>query len=242
MKIPDSVRIGGVDYSVVDVENLRKGNTLLYGEISFEDAESSNPAYKNIVFAIENKPSVLAYSASGFTIAFEDMGSIGDFDFNDVVLKVTPGSSGSVTLAAAGATYHIEVLYDGTPINWGGDVTEIHDAFGVDRKVMVNTGKNQKEEKTVRKNFDSASRKAISEKFSLKVNTDPDQPESQASVKYIQIANKTEGLAPQGFVVNSTNWVWPSERQRITDKYPAFLNWVQSQVNVNWYQEEVILQ
>lgn len=39
MKIPDKIRIGGVEYEVKHVENLREGNQILYGQISYEDCE-----------------------------------------------------------------------------------------------------------------------------------------------------------------------------------------------------------
>ena len=37
MKIPESVRIGGVEYSVTYEENLRHGNDIAYGHISYDD-------------------------------------------------------------------------------------------------------------------------------------------------------------------------------------------------------------
>ena len=37
LKIPESVRIGGVDYKVNAVPNLRRGSSLLYGEICFDE-------------------------------------------------------------------------------------------------------------------------------------------------------------------------------------------------------------
>lgn len=39
MKIPDSIRIGGVEYKICFEDNLRNGAKLLYGQVSFEDAE-----------------------------------------------------------------------------------------------------------------------------------------------------------------------------------------------------------
>ena len=39
MKIPESIRIGGVEYSVSDVPNLNDGGKVLYGEILFGKAE-----------------------------------------------------------------------------------------------------------------------------------------------------------------------------------------------------------
>ena len=37
MKIPSKIRIGGVDYTVIQVDHLEKGNVLAYGHIDFED-------------------------------------------------------------------------------------------------------------------------------------------------------------------------------------------------------------
>lgn len=37
IKIPEQVRIGGVDYKVDAMPNLRRGSGLLYGEISFDE-------------------------------------------------------------------------------------------------------------------------------------------------------------------------------------------------------------
>lgn len=38
MKIPDSVRIGGVEYKVQYEPNVRNGNQLCYGQISYDDS------------------------------------------------------------------------------------------------------------------------------------------------------------------------------------------------------------
>ena len=39
MKIPESVRIGGVEYAVGYVPNLRHGGLIAYGHIDFENCE-----------------------------------------------------------------------------------------------------------------------------------------------------------------------------------------------------------
>ena len=59
-----------------------------------------------------------------------------DYDFNDVVLKVTPNTTthtAEVKLIAAGAQRKTEVYYNGTLLG------EVHELFGVDTKAMVNT-------------------------------------------------------------------------------------------------------
>lgn len=37
MKIPESIRIGGVEYAIRYGENVRIGNDLLYGKINYDD-------------------------------------------------------------------------------------------------------------------------------------------------------------------------------------------------------------
>ena len=39
MKIPESVRIGGVEYAISYVENLRYGNQLAYGHIDYDNCK-----------------------------------------------------------------------------------------------------------------------------------------------------------------------------------------------------------
>ena len=39
MKIPEKIRIGGIEYQVTEVENLREGYQLLYGQIDYGSAE-----------------------------------------------------------------------------------------------------------------------------------------------------------------------------------------------------------
>ena len=38
MKIPESIRIGGVEYEIQYKDNLRDGNRLLYGQINYDDS------------------------------------------------------------------------------------------------------------------------------------------------------------------------------------------------------------
>jgi hypothetical protein len=50
MKIPNKIRIGGVDYEIQDVDHLNDGVSVCYGHISFEDSiiqlHSSNQTHQ----------------------------------------------------------------------------------------------------------------------------------------------------------------------------------------------------
>lgn len=63
-------------------------------------------------------------------IICEDLGTIGDFDFNDVVFyaKVWDSGKTEITLLAAGGTLNLTVAGH-----------EVHEAFGVSQSTMVNT-------------------------------------------------------------------------------------------------------
>ena len=39
MKIPDSIRIGGIEYPIDKVSNLRDGNKILYGQIDYDSSQ-----------------------------------------------------------------------------------------------------------------------------------------------------------------------------------------------------------
>lgn len=83
-----------------------------------------------------------------WTYAFEDRPETGDYDMNDVVLKVCldPNNSNQliVKLVAAGCEYNNEVYFGETPVMFtapdGTQTNEVHAAFGVTRGTLVNTG------------------------------------------------------------------------------------------------------
>ena len=82
-------------------------------------------------------PGLFLPASNTTRVMCEDMGTIGDFDFNDVVFDVqinynqyyTQGSTGTIVLRAAGGTMPLYV-----------NGVEVHEAFGVSTDKMVNTG------------------------------------------------------------------------------------------------------
>jgi hypothetical protein len=168
--------------------------------------------------------------------AFEDLGTIGDFDFNDVVLRVSApvNKVSEVTLMAAGGTLPVKVLY--------GDITlteEVHATFDVDVSTMVNTGREKKAfmslgTVTIADNADMANLP-----FAIVVT----DRETGTSMK-VSASVENAGEAPLMIVVNgypegddAGKWFWPSERTNITTAYPEFGAWgADVSTNQDWYQ------
>ena len=157
-----------------------------------------------------------------WTYAFEDRPETGDYDMNDVVLKVcrNPNNSNQliVKLVAAGCEYNNEVYFGDTPVMFtapdGTQTNEVHAAFGVTRGTLVNTG----------------GRKAVTapiatayvditgiENFDFQTADFNIVPVLQQSGKAAPIHIVTSG-APYAIVV-PTNWKYPEEHNNIVDTY-----------------------
>lgn len=147
-------------------------------------------------------------------IVCEDLGTIGDFDFNDVVFDayMVNENEAVVTVLAAGGTLPIYV----------GDV-EIHAAMGVETDQMTNTGGN--------------SVVAPVANFRVATTSIKDIPVRVLGNEAAYVLQATEGQAPQKICVPST-FKWCVERANIKDAYPAFEAWSQSEEeNAEWYNE-----
>ena len=138
----------------------------------------------------------------------------GDFDFNDVVFDVKFESNSTIiTIVAAGGTL---------PLTVAGK--EVHTLFGVDTKVMVNTGANGGVTKdpvsfTINGNNYGWNAKNIPVVVSKNGQDIPLEAE--------------QGYAP-GKIQVDKYYQWCAEREDIGTKYPKFLDYVKDQ-NVKWY-------
>lgn len=145
-----------------------------------------------------------------YRIIAEDLGTIGDFDFNDVVFDAyIDGNDAVVTLQAAGGTL---------PLTVAGK--EVHELFGVGADVMVNTGKGVTKTPVMFRvpNCNNVANIEI-------VVNDPETGSYALS--------STVGEAPQKICVDPSYQI-TSERQRIDDKYPMFVEYVKNP-SVKWY-------
>ncbi|MCD7926164.1 MAG: DUF4842 domain-containing protein [Bacteroides sp.] len=146
-------------------------------------------------------------------IACEDLGSVGDYDFNDVVFSVSHVSGENtavVTPLAAGGTLPAKILYKGKEIG------EIHALLGgSNTSTMINTSNWGKAGTpitlTVGTNFTMSSSDMGG--FSLKIGDST-----------VSIAAPGKGEAPQMICVPG-NWAWPTERTSIVSAYSKFGEW-----------------
>lgn len=159
-------------------------------------------------------------------IICEDLGNTDDFDFNDVVLSVnypqewnawyTPENAKTIiTLEAAGGTMPATVK--------AGDLTfEVHEAFGVSTKTMVNTKTNGAVEKPVRQ-------------FTINKIVKPEEIEitiENTNNSQVYTLKAECGKAPQKIYV-PMRYKITNERESIEAKYPKFKDWV-GNTEIEW--------
>lgn len=169
--------------------------------------------------------------------AFEDLGSIGDYDFNDVVFKIShlKGSTeATAELLAAGGTMKVAVKY-GNQVLWD----EVHEAFGATATTMVNTGKGSgtkiPEIKTITVPANVSFNELI---FSIVVTSSTDETKTG-----IVVSEPTTGKAPQCLCIPAT-WKWPKENVSIVNAYNteghSFGDWAGNATQANdWYNYPV---
>lgn len=171
------------------------------------------------------------------TYAFEDLGSVGDYDFNDVVFKVShlSGSTeATVELLAAGGTLKTAVKYN-NEVLW----SEVHEAFGASTNTMINTGKGSGTKipdiKTITVPADALFKDL---NFSIVVTDAKDETKTSSVV-----STPTVGGAPQCLCIPAI-WKWPKENVSIVKAYNteshSFGDWAGNVNQANdWYEHPV---
>ena len=172
--------------------------------------------------------------------AFEDLGAIGDFDFNDVVLRVSApvGGVSTVDLCAAGGKLQSKVLYNGRVFCQ----QEVHAAFdvtltGADTD-MINTGYNDGHPFVNIGNLEGLSSDTDMSNLPFAIEVE----NNGTSTKVARRSDAT-GEAPMMIVVsgytsgeNAGRWFWAKERTSIVDAYSEFSTWgANASSNQNWY-------
>ncbi len=169
--------------------------------------------------------------------AFEDLGTTDDFDFNDVVIRVSTPVEGisTVELCAAGGTMPTYVLYDGAIL---GNGEEVHAKFGVSTSTMVNTlgaeGSTTDDEfKTLGTITVAGTADLTTLPFSISVNNNNGQS------TLVSVGN-FNGKAPLYITASGDEngrWFWPTGRTNIADAFETFADWAADATsNTDWYK------
>ena len=183
-----------------------------------------------------NPPSLEETNLQSWTLAFENAGLHNDYDFNDVVLKVTPDTQNGkaeVKLLATGAQRKTEVYFNRTLLG------EVHELFGVSTDTFVNTTSNTATTKAVTLpsiNWpQNTTMEAQRMNFSLKVYNDDGTVDREFSMKDLLNDKKS----PQVLCV-AGDWKWPKERINVYVAYPLIGKWgvnFNNEEYYNWYSQ-----
>lgn len=170
-------------------------------------------------------------------VAFEDLGSTGDYDFNDAVVGLVHRKSENkliITPLAAGGTLPATLYYDNTELG------EIHSLLGgSNTNTPINVDHRGKE--GTKKEISVAEDFSITENwYKLKIKV-----KDQAS-EFILQPSREKGAVPQAICMPAP-WFWAKEGIDIKDAYIQFEGWSQdSGSNLKWHQnptrEKVALQ
>lgn len=163
-----------------------------------------------------------------WVVAFEDLGSTGDYDFNDAVVGISHNAESNqveITPLAAGGTMKAELYFGNEKLG------EIHDLLrsGAPTNVPINVdergNKGQKIIKSVGNGF------SISEKWQdLKIVV------GGKNSTIVLEPNKETGRAPQAICMPAP-WFWAKEGIHIEDAYKQFGGWTTDQnSNQKWHQ------
>jgi hypothetical protein len=211
---------------------LEMGNGTSY--ITIEDYNDND--YNDFIFVLEGSPTPIVNNPIKYIYAVEDLGNDNDFDFNDIVFSVSHISGHEYAIVqplAAGGIYPADIRFNSK--SYG----EIHGKFGKESNVMVNTAKGTTKSTMVKAN-----------PFKVNVGTEWSHaaygkgtvPGNGFSVE-VNILDRVdkkittyvpgEDIAPQMLVL-SENWLWPTERTRISDAYQGFGEWGNNYTNQTW--------
>lgn len=169
--------------------------------------------------------------SADFTYVFEDITTeAGDFDYNDVVLRVSNPVDGkiTVTLVAAGAANDLKVAYNFGSVN--GQLflgKEVHAVFGKPSGTLINTNA-------------GVTANSVSEKVSVPAGFSLTNDGDIYILDHLGIEVHIPGFGtqrsrPYGLRIPG-NWAFPPEREKITVKYPKFTEWAENQSNSqDWY-------
>ena len=195
-------------------------------------AGTCNPGYNDNGSPVQPDPEPTMY----YYYAFEDLGTIDDFDFNDAIVRVSAPVNGqsTVQLVAAGGTLEAYITYgtEEKPAQLGG---EIHATLGSNTtSTMINTSGVDASKFTTIGTIDVAGRDMGNLPFGIKVIG------NNGEVVKVVKSVEGNGKAPLVIVVTGNEqgkWFWATERTNITVAYSQFGEWgANAGTNLDWYR------
>ena len=180
------------------------------GSGSSSDSGSSSSSYNKLTDADGDTPQI-------FTLAFEDLGSINDFDYNDVVLYVTNvNSEGKARMKpmGMGGQFDVDVYYGDTKLfsKTNGEITNTRETKDwVDYDIVE---------------FDAGDAVDFT-KFKLHVTN------TTYNYSYDLYSTTTKGDAPVCIIVGKA-WLWPTEKTSIGEAYPDFKSYCGDASQTSW--------
>lgn len=158
-------------------------------------------------------------------IIVEDLGSIGDFDYNDAVFDAyiynkDGATYANITLLAAGGTLPLYICGVDEQV-------EVHEKFGVSTGTMVNTkaGTDKPKVEFTLKIKNETSSTFNANDIAIKVNNSGNWTTLSANV----------GEAPEKICVDNS-YHWCDEKVNIKTDYPRFTEYVANPSTKNWWK------
>ena len=220
-------------FDLTDNNHIFSGNVKQSGQMytanvpeAWKTATDCRPAYE----PQDPNPEVTQW----YYYAFEDLGTTDDFDFNDVILRVSApvNNKSTVELVAAGGTLPTYLFYNGALLS----ETEVHSLIGAASVTdMVNTGRGSKKPFVKVTDIDVTSDTKL-DQLLLGIGITSENGQTTRVTRSVE----NNGDAPLVIVVNGDDngkWFWPTERTTISDAYSGFGAWgANVSTNTNWYK------
>jgi hypothetical protein len=218
----------------------------------YSDDQSTYPSAKNVTLTAFDDPETPTEEECGVTVtkssvdltetkfyvyyAFEDLGSIGDYDFNDVIVRVSnPDDNGDAKfeLVAVGGTLSASLVYGNTTL-WA----DVHGEDAYNTSLCVNVGTDKFNANYPTKTINIGSNKIYDLK-DLKLVVTNVSGTNQSLASTTVNAKAETGEAPQCLCIPA-GWKWPKEYSNICTVYNtedfSITEWIEdSSAATGWY-------
>ncbi len=221
------------DHVVKDGDGTDK---TAYSYICFDDPDDScnegDRDFNDLVIYIPQELTHTSNKEVEWTIACEDLGGAYDYDFNDLVFRMTHTAGKDVAHifpVAAGGTLSAQLFFNDKPIS-----EEWHSHFGKGHEpnVMINTGKGPEEHAMKMIHLSDMDEDWSITQFGNNANGLSIRV-TRADGSVVSVVGPKKGEAPQMLIL-PYDWQWPTEQTRITTAYPDFGTWGENYQSSSW--------